>query len=159
MARTALGVGIAGGLVGGATIWLYEAIVWVGVQHLLPLSAIPANAIGLMLGKATQQALGVWASVLGTLTHFGFACIWGVAFAVIWPWFRRRGWEATTLALPFALLAWLVMHGAIVMAGHEHPDYADPAVVIGGVMSHLFFAVPLALVVRAGLSPNDRPPS
>jgi len=87
--------------------------------------------------------------VLGTMTHFGFAAIWGVGFAAIWPWFRQRGWEATTLALPFAALLWVVMHAAIVLAGHEHPNYFDPNVIIGGVMSHLFYAVPLALFVRA----------
>lgn len=141
--------GVAGGLLGGACIWVYEAVVWAGVQHLLPLAAIPANATGLMFGKPVQQGLGIWASVLGTMTHFGFAAIWGVGFAAIWPWFRQRGWEATTLALPFAALLWVVMHAAIVLAGHEHPNYFDPNVIIGGVMSHLFYAVPLALFVRA----------
>ncbi len=150
-ARDVLRAGLTGGLAGGACIWVYEAIVWAGVQHLLPLAAIPANAVGLMLGKAVQQSLGPWASVLGTLTHFGFALIWGVGFATIWPWFRKRGWEATALALPFAAVLWVVMHVAIAIAGHEHPNYLDPNVVIGGVMSHLFFAVPLALVVRSGL--------
>lgn len=52
------------------------------------------------------------------------------------------------MALLFALVLWVVMHGAIMIAGHEHPNYLDPNVVIGGVMSYLFFAVPLALVVR-----------
>ncbi|WP_353226471.1 hypothetical protein [Novosphingobium sp.] len=140
--------GLAGGLAGGACIWVYEAVVWAGVQHLLPLAAIPANATGLMFGKTVQQGLGIWASVLGTLTHFGFAVVWGIGFAAIWPPFARRGWEATTLALPFALVLWVVMHAAITLAGHEHPNYLDPNVMIGGVMSHLFFAVPLALVVR-----------
>ena len=150
--------GLAGGLVGGACIWVYEAVVWAGVQHLLPLAAIPANATGLMLGKAVQHSLGPWASVLGTVTHFGFAMVWGLGFAAIWPRFARRGWEATALALPFAVVLWVVMHGAILIAGHEHPDYGDPAVIIGGVMSHLFFAVPLALVVRAVLRPYLVPP-
>ena len=140
--------GLAGGVVGGACIWVYEALVWARVQHLLPFSAIPANATGLMFGKAVQQGLGTWASVLGTLTHLGFAIVWGAGFAAIWRWFRQRGWEPTTLALPFALVLWVAMHSAIMIAGHEHPNYLDPKVVIGGVMSHLFFAVPLALVVR-----------
>ena len=30
----------------------------------------------------------------------------------------------------------------------DHPNYLDPNVVIGGFMSHLFYAVPLALVVK-----------
>lgn len=149
--RDTVRAGLTGGLVGGACIWVYEAVVWAGVQHTLPLAAIPANATGLMLGKAVQQALGLWASVLGTLIHFGFAMIWGVGFAALWPWFSRKGWEATTLALPFAVALWVVMNGAIILTGHQHPNYLDPNVIIGGVMSHLFFAVPLALVVRAAL--------
>jgi hypothetical protein len=129
---------LAGGVVGRACIWVYEALVWARVQHLLPFSAIPANATGLMFGKAVQQGLGIWASVLGTLTHFGFAIVWGAGFAAIWPWFRQRGWEATSLALLFALVLWVVMHGAIMIAGHEYLNYLDPNVVIGGVMSHRF---------------------
>jgi len=153
--RANVRAGLAGGVVGGACIWVYEAVVWAGVQHLLPLAAIPANATGLMFGKAVQQELGIWASVLGTLTHFGFAAGWGVGFAAIWPWFLRRDWEATALALPFAVVLWVVMHCAIIIAGHEHPNYLDPNVITGGVMSHLFFAVPLALVVRAVLSKKE----
>lgn len=154
--RPGIRAGLVGGLVGGAAIWVYEAVVWAGIQHLMPITAIPANAAGLTFGKAAQAALGLWASLLGTLMHFGFACVWGAFFAAIWPWFQKRGWEATTLALPFAAVLWVVMHGAIALAGHEHPNYLDPAVVIGGVMSHLFFAVPLALTVRALMDMNSR---
>ena len=42
--------GLIGGLVGGVIIWIYEAIVWVGVQHLMPLAGIPRNATGLVFG-------------------------------------------------------------------------------------------------------------
>lgn len=52
--------GIIGGLVGGVTIWIYEAIVWVGVQHLMPLTGIPRNATGLVFGKAVQDNLEEW---------------------------------------------------------------------------------------------------
>ena len=34
------------------------------------------------------------------------------------------------------------------IASTNHPDYGDPTVIIGGFMSHLFFTVPLALVVK-----------
>lgn len=40
------------------------------------------------------------------------------------------------MALGYAIVAWIVMHVAIVVAGHEHPNYLDPVVVIGGFMSH-----------------------
>jgi hypothetical protein len=149
MTREQMRAGLIGGLIGGACIWVYEAVVWAGVQHLLPLAAIPANAVGLSLGHGVQAALGIWASVLGIGLHFGFAALWGVGFAAIWPRAQRAGIEATALALPFAALVWVVMHAAIVLAGHEHPNYADPVVIIGGIMSHLFYAVPLALWVRA----------
>ena len=41
---------IGGGLVGGVIIWIYEAVVWVGVQRLMPLAGIPRNATGLVFG-------------------------------------------------------------------------------------------------------------
>jgi hypothetical protein len=98
--RAALGTadkvqaGLRGGLLGGVIIWIYEAIVWVGVQHLMPLAGIPRNATGLVFGKAVQDQLGGIAYVVGTGIHFVFALGWGVAFAFAWPWFARRGYEA-----------------------------------------------------------------
>src|SRR5712671_4858549 len=87
--------GLLGGLVGGVIIWIYEAIVWVGVQHLMPLAGIPRNATGLVFGKGVQESLGALAYVVGTTIHFFFALGWGVLFAFIWPYFSRRGYEAT----------------------------------------------------------------
>jgi hypothetical protein len=149
-----LRAGALGGLLGGSVIWVYEAIVWVGVQHLLPLSGIAANAVGLVFGKPTQAALGLAAYGVGTVIHFTFAMAWGVLFALVWPFFRRRGVEATLVALVYALVAWTVMHLAIMVAGDDHPNYADPAVVIGGIMSHFFFTVPMALFVKGVLKPR-----
>jgi hypothetical protein len=146
-----LRIGALGGLLGGAVIWIYEAIVWVGVQHLLPLTGIPANAVGLVFGKPVQAALGLAAYGVGTAIHFGFAMAWGVLFALIWPFFRRRGVEATLVALGYAVVAWVGMHLAIMVVGDDHPNYADPAVVIGGFMSHFFFTVPMALLVKRRL--------
>lgn len=144
----AAAVGATGGLVGGVTIWVYEALVWVGVQHQMPLSGIPANATGLVFGKATQAALGLWAYIVGTAIHFSFAMAWGVLFALIWPFLRARRIEATLAALFYAMIAWIVMHLAIMAVSTSHPNYADPNVVIGGFMSHFFFTIPLALVVK-----------
>jgi hypothetical protein len=143
--------GLSGGLVGGVSIWIYEAVVWVGVQHLMPLIDIPANATGLVFGAAVKAALGPAAYVLGAVIHFAFAIIWGVIFAIAWPFFRRRGIEATLVAIFYAGVAWTVMHLAIIAVTDNHPDYTDPAIVIGGLMSHFFFTVPLALVVKARL--------
>jgi hypothetical protein len=53
--------GLIGGLMGAGTIWVYEAVVWVGAQHLMPLVGIPANATGLVFGRAVQVWLGVGA--------------------------------------------------------------------------------------------------
>src|SRR5271165_4607776 len=78
--------GLLGGLVGGVTIWIYEAIVWVGVQRLMPLAGIPRNATGLVFGKAAQEALGALAYILGTAIHFFFCFAWGVLFAFLWPY-------------------------------------------------------------------------
>lgn len=144
--------GLLGGLVGAGSIWVYEAVVWVGAQHLMPLAGIPANAMGLVFGKAVQASLGAGAYVLGTAIHVAFALAWGVLFAVIWPFFRRRGFEATLVALFYAVVAWIVMHAAIMIVSSNHPNYFDPNVIIGGFMSHLFFTVPLALIVKQRLS-------
>ena len=74
-----------GGLIGGICIWLYEAIVWVAVEHLIPLAGIPANALGLVFGKAVQVNLGLAACALGMIIHFAFAAGWGVGFACYGP--------------------------------------------------------------------------
>jgi hypothetical protein len=147
--------GMIGGFVGALTIWIYEAVVWVGAQHLMPLSAIPANATGLVFGKTVQESLGPAAYILGTVIHLVFALAWGVLFAFIWPFFRRRGFEATLVALFYAVVAWIVMHVAIAVVSSSHPNYYDPNVIIGGFMSHFFFTVPLALIVKQRLGPNS----
>lgn len=144
--------GIAGGLAGAAIIWIYEALIWVGAQHLMPLAGIPRNATGLVFGKEFQDAIGVWAYVLGTAIHFVFAIAWGILFAAIWPYFRRRGYEATFVALFYAIFAWIAMHVAISIASSNHPNYLDPGVIIGGFMSHFCFTIPLALIVKRKLA-------
>ena len=143
--------GLIGGLAGGVIIWIYEALVWVGAQRLMPLAGIPRNATGLVFGREVQESLGWLAYVVGTSIHFVFSAAWGVLFALIWPWFRQRGHEATLVALFYAVGAWIVMHVAIMMASDNHPNYYDPVVIIGGCMSHFFFTIPLALIVKRRL--------
>lgn len=152
MSSKQIQAGILGGLAGGITIWIYEAIVWVGIQHQMPLAGIPRNATGLVFGNDVRDSLGPLAYAIGTGIHFVFAIAWGILFALIWPVFRRRGFEATFVALFYAVFAWIVMHAAIMVVSSDHPNYYDPAVVIGGFMSHLFFTVPLALVVKKRLA-------
>src|SRR5271155_999844 len=125
-------------------IWIYEAVVWVGVQHLMPMAGIPRNATGLVFGKGVQESLGALAYVVGTGIHFFFCFAWGVLFAFAWPYFRRRGYEATIVALFYAVIIWIMMHVAIALASTNHPNYLDPNVIIGGFMSHFFYTVPLA---------------
>ncbi|GFE90045.1 DUF1440 domain-containing protein [Steroidobacter agaridevorans] len=143
--------GVIAGLVGGIVIWIYEAAVWVGAQNLMPLAGIPRNATGLVFGKQLQESLGWIAYLVGTGIHFLFSIAWGVLFAWIWPYFRERGYEATFLGLIYAVIAWIVMHAAIMVASDNHPDYFDPVVIIGGFMSHFFFTIPLALIVKRRL--------
>jgi len=144
-------IGVEAGMVAGVIIWIYEAIVWVGIQHQMPLIGIPRNATGLVFGADVQSSLGFVSYVVGTLIHFLFSAVWGVGFVLLWPWCRRRGLEATFVALFYAMFAWIVMHVAIMIVSDNHPDYTDPVVVIGGFMSHFFFAVPLALIVKRRL--------
>jgi hypothetical protein len=68
-----LRVGLVAGLAGGVTIWIYEAVVWVGAQHLMSLAGIPRNATGLVFGKAVQEQLGPLAYLLGTAIHLAFS--------------------------------------------------------------------------------------
>ncbi len=151
---TTIRAGVIGGLIGGVTIWIYEAVVWVGVQHLLPLGGIPRNATGLVFGKAVQEQLGGLAYLLGTGIHFFFCLAWGVLFAYLWPSLHRRGYEAALAAMGYAFIIWIVMHAAIMIATNDHPNYFDPNVVIGGFMSHFFYTVPLALYVKWRLTPE-----
>jgi hypothetical protein len=144
--------GVMGGLTGAVIIWIYEAVVWVGAQHMMPLAGIARNATGLVFGKEVQDSLGLASYVVGTGIHFVFAIGWGILFAMIWPYFRRRGFESTFVALFYAVIAWIVMHVAIMIASGNHPNYYDPAVIVGGFMSHIFFTVPLALVVKRRLA-------
>src|SRR5271154_3842990 len=81
--------GLIGGFAGGVSIWIYEAIVWVGVERLMPLAGIPRNATGLVFGKEVQDSLGGFAYILGAEIHFFFCFAWGVLFAFIWPYFRQ----------------------------------------------------------------------
>ncbi len=150
--------GLIGGLWGGIVIWIYEAVVWVGWQHQMPLLGISRNATGLIFGKQVQESLGLLSHLIGIGVHFGFSLLWGLLFALIWPSFRKRGWEATLLALPFAIVAWIVMHAAIMLVSDNHPDYLDPTVVIGGFMSHFFFAVPMALVIKQRMAQGATSP-
>src|SRR5579863_7167746 len=75
--KATLRAGAAGGLTGALIIWIYEALVWVGAQHLMPLAGIPRNATGLVFGKEVQEAMGIWAYIVGTGIHFVFAIAWG----------------------------------------------------------------------------------
>jgi hypothetical protein len=146
--KSIIRVGVTGGAIGGVFIWIYEAFVWVWAQHLMPLAGIPRNATGLVFGTEVQNSLGFMSYIVGTGIHFVFAFFWGVVFAVIWPYFRRRGYEATLVAVVFAPIVWIAMRVPIILAGNTHPDYYDPAVIIGGFMSHFFFAIPMALYVK-----------
>src|ERR1700732_1432482 len=149
--RQMVRAGLLGGLGGGVVIWIYEAIVWVGVQHLMPMAGIPRNATGLVFGKGVQESLGALAYVVGTGIHFFFCFAWGVLFAFVWPYFRRRGYEATLVALFYAVSIWIVKHVASAIVSNNHPNYLDPFVIIGGFMSHFFYTVPLALIVKQRL--------
>ncbi|MGF6937314.1 hypothetical protein OKW41_006476 [Paraburkholderia sp. UCT70] len=53
--------GVAGGLAGALIIWIFEAPVWVGAQHLMSLAGIPRNATALVFGKEVQESIGIWA--------------------------------------------------------------------------------------------------
>lgn len=110
------------------------------LQNLMPLAGIPRNATGLVFGRQIQESLGGVACPVGTGIHF--------LFSIAWPYFRERGYEATFLALIHAVIALIVIARGDHVASDSHPDYFDPVVIIGGFMSHFFFTIPLALIVK-----------
>ena len=103
--RELIRAGMIGGVAGGIVIWIYEALVWVWAQGLMPLYGIPRNATGLVFGKDFQEAAGIFAYVIGIGIHFFFSFAWGILFAFILPYFRKRGWEVTLVAFFYAMFA------------------------------------------------------
>ncbi len=100
------------------------------------------------------RGLGLGAFVLGVAIHFATALVWGVLFALIWPALARRV-EASLAGLFFGVFAWVVMHSALLAAFSPNPPAYTVLSVINGFMSHTWgFAVPLALTVKARLSPS-----
>ena len=140
--------GLAGGLVGGVTIWIYKLVVQGWLLKLSTPYQIVENTAVLCFGPSVR-ALGPAAFALGVAIHFATALAWGVVFALIWPWLRARHIEATLAALAFGVFAWIVMHNVLLAAFSPAPPSYTVYSVINGFMSHtLGFAVPLALVVK-----------
>ena len=50
------------------------------------------------------------------------------------------------------MFLWIVAHSAIALISSDHSNFLDPNVVIGGIMAHFFYTVPLALVVKRLMS-------
>ena len=93
--------GLAGGFVGAVTIWIYEAVVGRGATS-VPLAGIPRNAVGLVFGKDVQDCSGG-----GVCPRHGhllvFALAWGVCSPSCGRSLRWRGFEATLVALFYAV--------------------------------------------------------
>lgn len=146
-----LRAGILGGVVGAATSWLYELIVWVHYLHLTTVRGIAENTAVLSFG-AGIRSLGAGAVALGVGIHFLTAVLWGVLFAFIWPALRARGIEATLAALFYGVFAWVFMHNVLLALFSPAPPSYTPYSVINGLMAHTFaFSVPLALVIKRQL--------
>jgi uncharacterized membrane protein YagU involved in acid resistance len=150
-----ISAGLLGGLVGGATIWIYELV----VQSLLMKTNTPyqlvENTAVLCFGPGIR-ALGVGAFALGLLIHFATALVWGVVFALIWPPLAARRIEATLAALFFGVFAWGLMHNVLLAMFSPNPPSYNVLGVINGFMSHTWgFAVPLALTVKGRLTPAE----
>ena len=107
-----LGAGIAAGLVGAVTSWIYELIVWVHYLRLTTVAGIAENTAVLSFGAGIRH-LGNGALALGVAIHFLTAVIWGILFAFIWPALRARSIEATLAALFYGVFAWVVMHNVV----------------------------------------------
>ena len=147
---SALGIGIAAGLVGGITSWIYELVVWV---HFLQLKKSPYDLVvgtaSLAFGKRAEAWPGAVQILVSVAVHFGTSLFWGVLFALLWPFFRRRQAEATLVALFFGVFAWVFMHNVLLAAFAPNPPTYTTYSVLNGLVSHTFaFSVPIALVVK-----------
>ena len=155
--RRQVTAGLAGGLVGGVTIWIYELVVNSGLLKLATPYQVVENTAVLCFGPGIR-ALGPPAFFLGVAIHFATAMVWGILFALIWPALRARRIEATLAALVFGIFAWIVMHNLLLAAFSPAPPSYTVYSVINGFMSHtLGFAVPLALVVQNRLERRALP--
>ncbi len=143
-----LRAGVAGGLVGALTSWVYELLVWVRLLHLTSAYGIAENTAVLSFGPAIRQ-LGIWAFVLGVGIHFLTAVLWGIAFALLWPALRARQVEATLAALFYGIFAWIIMHNVVLALFSPAPPTYTVYSVLNGFVAHTFaFSVPLALVIK-----------
>jgi len=142
-------IGVRAGLLGGATIWVYEIIVWVHFLQLRTLRGLFENSAVLALGSRVSEWPGPWALILSTAIHFATAAAWGVLFAFLWPALQRRAIEATLAALFFGVFAWIIMHNVVLAAFSPQPPQYTTYTVLNGLVSHTFaFAVPVALFVK-----------
>lgn len=147
--------GLIAGIVGGIGVWIYELIVWVQLLGLTTSYGVVEGTAVLSFGPGIR-AIGFGAFLLGLAIHFAAAMVWGVLFAVIWPWLRARNVEATLAALFYGVFVWIVMHNVMLALFSPAPPQYTVYSVINGFMSHLAFAVPLALVVKRLLAEDSR---
>ncbi len=153
-----LRAGVIGGLVGAATSWIYELIVWVRLLHLTSAYGIAENTAVLSFGPGIRT-LGTAAFALGVCIHFLTAMLWGVVFALIWPALRARSIEATLAALFYGVFAWVFMHNVLLALFSPAPPTYTVYSVINGLMAHTFaFSVPMALVIKRLLRLPSPPP-
>ena len=146
--RRKLRQGMVAGLVGGFTIWVYEFFVLYVFLKSTTVAGIVQHTAQLLLGSGILR-YGVLAFVIGLVVHTLTAIVWAVLFAFVWPQLRRWGWEASFAALPFGVLAWVVMHLVILARFSPDPPVYTTYVVINGLMSHMIaLMVPVALVVK-----------
>lgn len=148
-----LRAGLIAGLTAAATTWAYEFIVNVYVLKMSSIYTIAQHGALLVFGPRVQ-ALGGWTLLIGMGVHFGTSCFWGILFAMIWPWLRARGFEASLAGVLFGLLACLVMDSIVI---HVSPMHVKPTLVLillSVIFHTLPFGIPLALVVQALLNPK-----
>ena len=119
--------GLIGGLAGGVGIWIYEAIVWVGVQRLIRLGGIPAQRHRAGVREGGSELAGR-ASLTSSGTRFtSFSASPGACCSLSCGRISggaamRRHWSLCS----FAAIVWIVMHLAIALVSTDHPNYLDP---------------------------------
>jgi hypothetical protein len=147
-----LRAGAIAGFIGGITIWLYEIVVWVHLLHLRTMQGLFENSAVLAFGPAVAQWPEPLPLIVSALVHFVTAMIWGIVFALLWPWLRARGIEATLAALFFGICAWIVMHNVVLALFSPAPPTYTVYSVLNGFVSHTFaFSVPVALIIKRAL--------
>lgn len=148
--------GIAAGLTGAVTIFLYLTISLPLFMHTPPLALYTWDASNALGYQAASQASILTIVLVGQGAHIIVSLAWGFVFVVlarrIFPQMLERPIPS---GIAFGFFVMLFMHYVIVPLGHAPQiPYAFPGVINNLVAHTLFFGLPVAVVAARLLRPS-----